>query len=129
MKKITSNDALYYTEDLLNRSFIQFVLLGQTAKDVMVGFHNDIGEKVTLGVLRKDYTESGSRILKSVLPRDSDITKNSISFIYGETPVKIKIIDRNYAFFKHPEHIIHKVSDFCIPNPFNNYWKARNLVQ
>jgi hypothetical protein len=129
MKKITSNDALYYTEDLLNRSFIPFLLLGDTAKTLIQGFHSDLDGQVELGVLKKDYTESGKRVFESVLPRDAKITKKSITFTYGEIPVKIKIIHKNYQFFENPEHIIHKISDFCVPNPFDRYYKTRNLVQ
>lgn len=129
MKKITSNDALYYTEDLLNRAFIQFVLLGDTAKTLIEGFHTDLDGQIDIGILNKDYTESGKRVLLSVLPRDSKVTKKEISFVYGEIPVKIKIIHKNYQFFEHPEHIIHKISDFCVPNPFDRYYKSRNLIQ
>lgn len=129
MKKITSNDALYYTEDLLNRAFIQFLLLGDTAKTLIEGFHSDLDGQIDIGILNKDYTESGKRVLLSVLPRDSKVTKKEISFVYGEIPVKIKIIHKNYQFFEHPEHIIHKISDFCVPNPFDRYYKSRNLIQ
>jgi hypothetical protein len=129
MKKITSNDALYYTEDLLNRAFIQFVLLGDTAKTLIEGFHTDLDGQIDIGILNKDYTESGKRVLLSVLPRDSKVTKKEISFVYGEIPVKIKIIHKNYQFFENPEHIIHKISDFCVPNPFDKYYKTRNLIQ
>lgn len=129
MKKITSNDALYYTEDLLNRAFIQFILLGDTAKTLIEGFHTDLDGQIDIGILNKDYTESGKRVLLSVLPRDSKVTKKEISFVYGEIPVKIKIIHKNYQFFEHPEHIIHKISDFCVPNPFDKYYKSRNLIQ
>jgi hypothetical protein len=129
MKKITSNDALYYTEDLLNRAFIQFVLLGDTAKTLIEGFHTDLDGQIDIGILNKDYTESGKRVLLSVLPRDSKVTKKEISFVYGEIPVKIKIIHKNYQFFENPEHIIHKISDFCVPNPFDRYYKSRNLIQ
>lgn len=129
MKKITSNDALYYTEDLLNRAFIQFILLGDTAKTLIEGFHTDLDGQIDIGILNKDYTESGKRVLLSVLPRDSKVTKKEISFVYGEIPVKIKIIHKNYQFFEHPEHIIHKISDFCVPNPFDRYYKSRNLIQ
>lgn len=129
MKKITSNDALYYTEDLLNRAFIQFILLGDTAKTLIEGFHSDLDGQIDIGILNKDYTESGKRVLLSVLPRDSKVTKKEISFVYGEIPVKIKIIHKNYQFFEHPEHIIHKISDFCVPNPFDRYYKSRNLIQ
>lgn len=129
MKKITSNDALYYTEDLLNRAFIQFVLLGDTAKTLIEGFHTDLDGQIDIGILNKDYTESGKRFLLSVLPRDSKVTKKEISFVYGEIPVKIKIIHKNYQFFENPEHIIHKISDFCVPNPFDKYYKTRNLIQ
>lgn len=129
MKKITSNDALYYTEDLLNRAFIQFILLGDTAKTLIEGFHTDLDGQIDIGILNKDYTESGKRVLLSVLPRDSKVTKKEISFVYGEIPVKIKIIHKNYQFFENPEHIIHKISDFCVPNPFDKYYKTRNLIQ
>lgn len=129
MKKITSNDALYYTEDLLNRAFIQFILLGDTAKTLIEGFHTDLDGQIDIGILNKDYTESGKRVLLSVLPRDSKVTKKEISFVYGEIPVKIKIIHKNYQFFENPEHIIHKISDFCVPNPFDRYYKSRNLIQ
>jgi hypothetical protein len=129
MTKITSNDALYMTEDWLNRSFIDFLLLGETARTLIQGFHSDLDGGIELGVLKKDYTESGKRVFESLLPRDTKITENLITFNQGEIPVKIRIIHRNYQFFKNPEHIIHKISDFCVPNPFEGYWKARNLIQ
>ena len=132
MKKITSNDALYRVEDLLNRSFVQFVLLGNTAKTIIDNFGTDLDDgDITLGVLRKHYTKSGASILKALLPRNAEYSKNKIEFKFKDcdSNIVIKIIDRNYAFFKNPDMVIHKISDFRVPNPFSKYWKTRNLIQ
>lgn len=133
MKKITSNDALYRVEDLLNRSFVEFVLLGKTAKTIVDGFATDLNDEddITLGVMRRHYTKSGASILKALLPRNTDYSDNKIEFkfIDCDTNIVIKIIDRKYDFFKHPDMAVHKISDFRVPNPFNKYWKTRNLIQ
>ena len=129
MTKSTSNDALYITEDLLNRSFIPFFLLGKTAKTIMDNFGSDLDGDITIGILRKHYTKSGKSALKMLLPRDTNWGENELTFLQGGIPVSIKIIDRNYSFFNHPDRVIHKISDFCVPNPFNKYWRTRNLIQ
>jgi len=129
MKKATSNEALFFIEDQLNRSQIPFFLLSETAKQARDGFLGGFDGDITVGVLKKDYTKSGSSILKMLLPRHTDYDDKLIKLNYNGINVEIKIIYRNYQFFKNTDIVIHSLSDFCLPNPFNNYWKSRNLIQ
>jgi hypothetical protein len=129
MKKATSNEALFFVEDQLNRSQIPFFLLGETAKQAREGFSGGFEGDITLGLLKKDYTDSGSSILRMLMPHHTEWGDKKITVVYNGVNVEIKIIHRNYDFFKNTDIVIHSVSDFCLPNPFNKYWAARNLIQ
>lgn len=129
MKKATSNEALFFVEDQLNRSQIPFILLGETARQAQNGFESVFEGDIQIGVLNKDYTQSGRSTLKMLMPYHTEWGDKLIKVVYNGVNIEIKIIHRNYSFFKNRDIVITSISDFCLPNPFNKYWSARNLIQ
>jgi hypothetical protein len=125
----TSNKALNFTEDILERSSLKFFLLNDTAKQVVDSFGNDILGDISIGILKKDYTESSSKMFKQLIPLDAEVSDKEVTFTYDGVKISIKIIHRKYNFFNHLNIVSNKFSDYLIPNPFKKYWKARNLIQ
>jgi len=126
----TSDSALYFIEDILQRSSISFILLGDTAKtivDSVDGFDSTVTGDITIGILKKDLTESGQSFLKMLIP-GIEISDN-MELEHEGTKIKIKVINRNYKVFKAPDFKFYKVTEFNIPNPFRGYWKMRHLVR
>lgn len=119
--------ALIYAEDMMRRSQIEFMLFGDTAYSV---YYNTFPKynKINLGIKAQDFTEFGRRIL-SMTVKDAVIDEHKIKFNSEEgIPIEIRIIHKNYPFFEHPEHILFHMDDYCIPNPFEKYWKVYRLI-
>lgn len=124
----SEEDALYFLEDILGRCQIPFVLLGNTAREIYYNLDADLtNPKIEAGVLKKDLTESGFKMLKMFLPQ-AEITKKSIKFFQKDTEIEIKIIKGNWGFFKNPDTVFYRLTEFRVPNPFKIYWKMKGLI-
>lgn len=44
-------------------------------------------------------------------------------------PIEIHVIKRHYEFFDNPDVGFYGTNEWKLPNPFNTYWQARNLIQ
>ena len=128
MNFTNSETALHYLEDKFERAMIPFVLLKNTAKNAVQNMNFDQDDPVEVGVVRKDYTESGRSILKMLLP-EAEFGEDDIKLEHEGAPVHIKIINRNYKVFSNPDTVFYGVTEFRVPNPFKDYWKMRHLVR
>jgi hypothetical protein len=120
-------EALYHAQDTLERCHTPFVLLDETADAVVADRPLDMKE-ISLGVLRKHYTQYSQRTLRSLEPTLQD-AQVSLTFDYKGVPVVIWIIERHYKYFDYPDLVFYGVETFYIPNPFKGYWGARHLIQ
>ena len=120
--------ALDYVYDVLARSQIEFMLFGDTAYSIL----NNVPpkyQKISLGVKQQDLTEFGRRILNLTTPGAVD-DGHKIKFDSPEgVPIEIRIITKDYPFFKNPDTVLFRQDPYHIPNPFDAYWKVYRLIQ
>jgi len=122
------HDALLHVQDALERSMIPFLVLGDTAKQIIDSelpvFDLDF---IHIGVLRRHLTYSCLSILKDLL-YDPQTTDDRIDYIHNGVPVRIDVIGNYYSFFENPDSRFYTLSEFKIPNPFSEYWKKKDDV-
>lgn len=121
--------ALLYAEDMLERSFIPFILLGELAQQIRATDNPKLSvEKITLGVQEKHLTQYGASMLKSIVP---NIKREDgyIKFEKDGIPIEIKIIKNYYEFFQRPDRRFYYVNDLFLPNPFDVYWRERDNIE
>lgn len=122
------HEALLYTQDMLERCMIPFVALDDLAHSFMYNEPSFKMEELSFGVMRRHWTESGRAMFRTLV-KGADLTNVNVSFYYKSVPVVIWIIERDYAFFKNPDSKYYCATEFCIPNPFRDYWKSRDLIK
>ena len=125
----STEHALYFLEDVMERSLITFFLLGETARTVIENLDQDPTTAIEAGIKRTEYTEYAKSTLKMFLPSDTVYGKKAIKFDWQGTPVTIKIIDRKYGFLNNLDSVFYKITSFRIPNPFKKYWKVRGIIK
>ena len=125
----SAEEALYFVEDVMERMQASYMLLGDCARSAVDNLDQTVHQPVEVGVLKRNYTEFMQSMLPTFLPPDTVYTDKKITFSVKDTPVTIRIINRNYEFFKNPSNVYYKITQFPIPNPFDKYWKARQIVQ
>lgn len=113
--------ALRKAEELLDKGVMPWILLGQTAKQVREGSLHDI-QKIEIGILRKDLGEFTENMLKTFGGKEWQ------KFEAEGVPIEIRIIEKKYGFFNYPDKVWYYGTQFLTPNPFDKYWKMRNLI-
>lgn len=125
----SSEEALYFLEDIMGRSMVPFFLLGDCARAVKDNQDQIINQPIEVGILKKHYTEFAKSILPMFLPSDTLYTDSHIKFTQAGTPVTVKIISRRYKVLDRVDHVFYRITNFSIPNPFEEYWKIRSIVR
>jgi hypothetical protein len=137
------NEALYHATDITDRCLLPFFLMSETAACIV---NEEILEGCTgiyLGVPIRylaEYTLSTLRTLAKGADTNYGIKEYAeklnkkgkicnITWVYRGVPIELKVINRNYSFFEHPDFKYYMAEEFKIPNPFENYYKARFLIQ
>jgi len=127
------HEALMGIQDLLERSTIEFVLLGDTAKKIsseeLPNFNMD---KIHIGVTRLHYHKTGKSMLKSLLFQEHisfNEDENHLFLDYKGVPIEIDIIDNYYSFFVYPDTRFYTITEFKIPNPMNEYLEKAAYVR
>jgi len=120
------NEALRWVGDLLEWSQIPYFLIGDTLKQVMDGQTLEV-EKIEIGVKARNLTQDTKKLLKTFAPwvEFGDI----INLEFEGVPIEIKLIKRNYEFFKNPDIAYYNYDEYKIPNPWERYLKARWIVK
>lgn len=57
------------------------------------------------------------------------ITDRGWEQTYMNVPIVFKEIKRNYHFFQNPDTKFFDVDEYKLPNPWDNYWKSRFIIQ
>ncbi len=125
--------ALFRAEDTMNRLLCPYFLLGKCAYDIKHSTPNVDGgqikaQKIEIGVRKADVTKEVKSMLATLEPTILK-TKNGFEFDYEGVPIVIKIIEKDYKFFKYLDTKFYMASEYLLPNPFAEYWKVRNLVK
>lgn len=121
------NMALRHVQDLLEKITVPYMLLGDvvegiTKRDSLVG-----SKKIEVGIEEKYLIPE---ILSSLKTEIGNIeTPYGFGYLFDKIPVEIKIIKRKYKFFKYPDLIMYRLQEYRIPNPVNDYLKARWIVR
>jgi hypothetical protein len=121
-------DALYYLEDMMDRTNIPFFLLEGAAKQVSDNVPYLSLNQIDAGIEEKNLQITGIGTLKMVFPK-LEIDQNTVSFEYHGVPIVIWIVHKNWKFFQNPDTVFYSTCNFRIPNPFKNYWKSRFLIK
>jgi len=115
-------EALLFAHDQLERAFINFVLLGETAKQVK-SMDNPILslDFIHLGVLQKNLSLYGMSTIKTMLKKNNlNIGEEEITFECDDVPIKLEILTDD-RFYTNPDTVFFYVVDLAIPNPFDKY--------
>lgn len=130
------NGALMATQDLMERlGGCPFYPLKDISKIIYENADGKLsGDGIYIGVPQREFTKqriSMFRTLEEALKykiEESDDHKDFKIELQG-VPIYIKLITRNYKFFKNPDIKFWGVTEFLMPNPFDEYWKARGIVR
>src|SRR3990167_10191583 len=116
------HEALFFAQDVLERSSIPFIVLGDTAKCIIDNeLPNLTGDKIELGVTKRHLTHSCILTLESLTK--CDLLKDSIKFTHYDVPIEVKVINGDYPYFANPDVRYYHITEFKIPNPFSEYWE------
>jgi hypothetical protein len=120
-------DALLFTQDILERAMIPFIVLGETASAILsADIPTLYGQVIHLGVMERHLTLSTLQTVKDLLTNyhiEYYIDDNIISFGYKNVPIEIDIIHGDYAFLNNPDSRFFNLTEFRVPNPFDEYLK------
>ena len=133
--KLELDAALYHLTDIMDRCICYFSLVGETLRSIKDD--NQLkGTVIYVAIRRLDFSESAQSML-ATLSRGVDLRLgiddyqkdgDYISWKFKGVPISIKIVHRKYEFFNNPSFMFYMGEDYRIPNPFNKYWKIRNLI-
>lgn len=124
-----TDKAIYFVEDIMDRALANYVVLGETAKQMMDNPDSSPEGVLEFGILKKDYTKYAQGVLKTYLPKDAVFTERKITFEVNGSQVIIRILNKKHGVLLNPDTIHFKVAVFQIPNPFEGYWKIKNFVK
>lgn len=125
--------ALYDIQDILERAQCPYLLLKDTARSIVDNQKLE-GDGVYIGVLKKDVNRMALSTIKFYLSglrtvRTPDVREDGFDYVWNDVPVHVKFIERKYHFFKNPDFAWYMANNYSIPNPFENYWKARGVIK
>ena len=132
------NKALREVYDLFESLNLKPLLLGETAKSVKNKYVT--GDKIIVGIKALELTRNARSIIMTRLRKyfERGISKtmlfepdesNLISYDFAGVPIEIKVIQRKYSFFKHPDQIMYNFDEFLLPNPIERYLRAQYIVK
>ena len=123
------NKAMLDVFDLMQRCLLDqnFIVLGQASKCVKENRGLDCNV-LEFGIEKRYLTPEVLSTLKEWV-KGGQFTDSGFTYIFEGVPVKFKFIARKYQFFKNLDSKIYSPEWYKIANPFNNYWKARYLIQ
>lgn len=126
--------ALFDVNDMLFQGITDCaILLGENAKSVYEHASWALEGPLELGI-QKTETDLGMldnfrMIFKDYMGVPFTETDKGFDFRLNDVDVHLKIITKNYDFFRNRDTVAFKVTSVAIPNPFNKYWKIRNFIK
>lgn len=123
--------ALRDANDVFERAMLPAILLGDVAYQVKMEKRDGFSDTVSVdhlewGIPKKNLTQEIVSLFKTwgFTPTDT-----GYEYTIQGVPVKIKVYERNYNFLTNPDLVFYGVDEFKVPNPFEKYWKVRNLIK
>lgn len=116
--------ALEKLDYIFEGATIPYVLLGETAETIRGMKPLTDLKELEIGVLQRSLSKYSRSVLKMHFGEEWD----GVHEVEG-IPIKIKLIRRNYGFFKHMDSVPYSGGSFKTANPFDKYFKARFIVQ
>lgn len=120
------NRALLDIDDMMGRAMANYLVLGETAKNIKEEKQIQ-GDKIEVGLEERYLTREVKSLFNTY--QGVEMTDKGFSYLFGEVPIEVKFITRRYKFFKNPDSKFYLAGEYRIPNPFENYWKSRFLVR
>jgi hypothetical protein len=128
-------DALFQLEDVMDRALLGLSMIAHkdTAK-AMKDATDLYGDGIDFMVEAKYINENTIGVLKSIrdsehlIPAGTEITDKGFEYEYRGVPIRVKFIHRSYPWFKNLDGVFYATGNYKVPNPFENYWKARHIV-
>jgi hypothetical protein len=114
--------------EVFDRSAIgdKLILLKDTAYQVKNSLFLE-GDHIDVGIEKRYLTPQAISTIKE-FGHVEDPTEDFVLTI-DSVPVNVKVITRHYPWFKDLNSLIYKYEIVYLPNPFENYWKARFIIQ
>lgn len=118
-------DALYFFWDGFERATMDFFLVKNTAKQVLLDADLK-GDRLTLGVKKNEWRGGQARVFKAYMEHEKvmpqETTDKYMKFLYKNVPVYL------YVYDKHPtldsfDMVFYRYESFNIPNPFQAFEK------
>ena len=123
------NDAFFFLEDTFERALMPWVTLKETARAVINDDPTLMEDGIDVGVWENDMTQYGKMVLEMVLGSYKPTGMPRVwKFDYKGIPITIRVIYRSYPFFAHYDKKLYYFEYIAIPNPFQDYWKQKDLV-
>ena len=120
--------ALWYIDDMLSRSQIEYMLFGDTAYSIFKNTHPKY-QRINLGTSHWNITDFSRRIFALTNP-EAEVTSNKIKLTSPDgVPIEIRIYYKDYPFLRNPDKVLYRMDSYNIPNPFDDYWKVYRLIQ
>lgn len=123
------NKALFDFEDLMERCLAPFLVLDETANCLNDRGRLLEGDRVSVGIEVKNLTPEVLSTIETYKGVKLDKEQKSWTYMVDEVPVVVKLIHRKYKFFDNPDKKFYFGGDYLCPNPFDNYYKARFIIQ
>lgn len=120
--EIELRDVLMWTEDVMNRCSIPFIVLGSAAYQI---YHDEPLNvpKITIGVMKNNAIPECTSLLKACDPT-IEMNMDGWTITVGSAKVQAVIMKKNHPTMKDPDVHWYWVEPFKIPNPFEEYWKG-----
>lgn len=117
--------------DFAESGMLSYVLLGDVAKQLYDGVDGFNGnelkvDKVEWGLQERYLTQEVKSLFQSWGFKP---TEKGYYYEQSGVPVYLHIIKRKYKFFEIPDMRFYQADYFKLPNPFENYYKSRGLIQ
>ena len=130
MKQFDYLQALEELEYIFEGATIPYILLGETARRVKDTEPLEGLPELEIGVLKRTMSDYVERTFKDRWGDWKNKTVNvTLAYSGKDIPVNIKFIEKDYSVFKNPDQKFYFSGNQKIGNPFDKYWKMRNLIK
>ncbi len=117
-------DVLMWTEDVMARCQIPFIVLGSAAYQIINDLPLDV-PKITVGVLKQHAMPEQVSLLQACDP-SIEMNMDGWTITKGSAKVVVQIITKSYPTLMNPDVHWYWVEPFKIPNPFKEYWEGNH---
>lgn len=122
--------ALYYADDMFERSSMKYFLIDETLKEAQ---QETLTSPLTFGIRKTDLTKFAKNTLRALVPGVEFVEeKGEVKFVRFEhegVPISLKLFTSNNSLFKNLDRIFAFHEQFNVPNPANKYIQMRGVLK